>query len=68
MPTNEEPTSRCCAYCYHYGYFIGAPKGVLTCELTGKEKKRPHNYTNCRDFGYADTVTGAKVIEDADQR
>ena len=63
MPTNDEPTSRCCAYCYHYGYFLGAPKGVLTCELTGKEKKRPHNYTHCGHFGYVDAVTGSKVVE-----
>ena len=59
----NDPTSRCCAYCYHFGFFLGAPKGVLTCELTGKAKKRPYNYTNCKHHGYVDVLTGAKVVD-----
>ena len=60
MSYEKEQTSRCCAYCYHYGYFFGGPYKTLTCEFTGKTKKRPHNYTNCKRFGYVDAVTGAK--------
>ena len=60
--SDKEPTSRCCAYCYHYGRFLDAPKGILTCEYTGKEKKRPYNYTNCKKFVYVDIITGGKVV------
>ena len=54
-------TSRCCATCYHYGHFLGYDG--LTCELTGKAKKRPMNYTNCKKHGYLDAITGCKVNE-----
>lgn len=54
-------TSRCCDLCYHYGYFIGYEGRV--CELTRKAKKNPNLYTNCKEFGYVDMVTGSKVIE-----
>lgn len=55
------PTSRCCAYCYHYAKFYGHNEEI--CELTGKPKKNPNLYTNCKQFGYVDMVTGAKVME-----
>ena len=55
-------TSRCCSTCYHYGHFLGYDG--LTCELTGSRKRRPENYTNCKNHGYVDGITGLKVNAD----
>lgn len=41
-------TSRCCLGCYHYGHFVGY-KGEI-CELDGKPRKRPNDYTNCKKW------------------
>ncbi len=60
--SDESPTSHCCLYCYHYGYCIG--RDGRTCELSGKHKKNPRLYTNCKSFGYVDIVTGAKVVDE----
>lgn len=74
MGRRNEPTPRCCAQCYHYGFFLTGDPSIdnlplrerfhprnMRCELTGSTKKRPRNYTNCKSFGYVDVVTGEKV-------
>ena len=45
---NDNRTSHCCRGCYHYGRFVGY-KGEI-CELDGKPRKRPNNYTNCKKW------------------
>ena len=52
--SEREPTGRCCMTCYHCGYFIGYEG--LTCELTGKPRNRPRNYTNCKRHEYDDPL------------
>ena len=52
MTDSNVPTSRCCINCKHSGYFIGVDG--LSCELTGKPRKAPRNYTNCKRFGFDD--------------
>lgn len=44
----DNRTTHCCRGCYHYGYFVGY-KGEI-CELDGKSRKRPNNYTNCKKW------------------
>lgn len=54
-----EKTWRCCWNCYHYGHFLGHEG--LTCEVTGKPKKRPNNYTNCKEFAFYDAIDGRVI-------
>lgn len=55
MTDSKTPTARCCINCKHCGHFIGVDG--LSCELTGKPRKRPSNYTNCKRFGFDDPLS-----------
>ena len=58
---SDEKTERCCLNCYHYAWFLGYDG--RTCELTGKPKKRPGNYTNCKSFGLSSMMDGKVVCK-----